>query len=970
MSPGKGKEKIRFVEERILKMKEKKMKEKKTGKKQEKRAHPILAVFIICVVVLFGTFFLNMISHDDMRRWIFLALSFASAVIFGFLAFRRMRSKEHGVKILSALHLFTIGVFVSLVFLLFPLYRELYLEDSGRYVFSLFFRQLFASVHHTLRVFILDGEYKFLTDNAESFQGVARWFFFAWGAVLFVVAPFLTFSNLLSLFKELRSEIRLIFWQTFFFKSKFYIFSELNERSIAMAESIHKKYFEEKKKIKNKTVVYVKDGKKKNGPHIPIIVFTDVFPENGEIDYDLRMKAADIQAILLKKDIARVALSKEIEAEFFLIGNDSSENLQHAIKLTERNNGKPGRRIYLFSSKQSDGYVLDSLKKGPDLFPKRQHWVKKIQEELDSTKNDQGYLENVRVTARDILKNTLSVRRIDCVDSLATSTLTDPEVLGALRPREGEPKEINVMILGTGEHGVSFLKNALSLYQIYGYRLNVFLLDKEDKGAIISKLRRDWTEIEFDWPYDKPQDSCYQIRVFGGVDFETAEINKVFEENKNLFRKVRFSLVALGDDEKNIEVAVKLRRLFDRLDLCGKDTQGNRSDDLPLIYSIVYNETMSGILTEMEDEEKKWGLRDYATNLFHVRFIGGMQELYSYEKVIEKFRKDEEDAFLIHFSWAFHTAKILAFQNLLKNNKFRPKNAQDKVILDEIKNLSINMQGEKDIEIAIGRYISYEYPLISSIATVNYQTVYRTMEQGNLDSTPGGLFCLCNRCVAARISEHMRWNMFMRTRGYRYGTEKSGQATRALIQRSLLPWNELSAYDKLKDSTIERMYEKEQIVALIKRFNQRYKRFSVRCGELESQGKWHKETYGGMQAFYQNNLFSLVFRLVVSDRKITDEEAKCLNRLFDFKYSAEKLAELYNATYDHFEEPFRKRVRRGYNKLQKISKRMAASYLALLNLICKIVMESDGTIESEELKEVKRITRLFTPIPPKRRAKA
>ena len=55
--------------------------------------------------------------------------------------------------------------------------------------------------------------------------------------------------------------------------------------------------------------------------------------------------------------------------------------------------------------------------------------------------------------------------------------------------------------------------------------------------------------------------------------------------------------------------------------------------------------------------------------------------------------------------------------------------------------------------------------------------------------------CRCPLCLS-RITEHMRWNTYMRVKGYRYGKEKDDMAK---IHDDLLPWEQLLQKEKQKD---------------------------------------------------------------------------------------------------------------------------------------------------------------------------
>ena len=116
----------------------------------------------------------------------------------------------------------------------------------------------------------------------------------------------------------------------------------LNSRSVALAKSIR-----------------AKDRK----AHL---VFTDVYEQNDEPDYELLLEARDLRALCMKKDISHVdLLERKGKVELFLIGGDESENVSQAVKITtelEKLNKKKDVKIFVFSRKQSGAYIIDSVR--------------------------------------------------------------------------------------------------------------------------------------------------------------------------------------------------------------------------------------------------------------------------------------------------------------------------------------------------------------------------------------------------------------------------------------------------------------------------------------------------------------------------------------------------------------------------------------------------------------------------------
>ena len=862
---------------------------------------------------------------------VFGILSFIVLVALGILALKAYKTKDKGKRIFTALHIFTLGVFVSTVFIFIPVYfAEKYFGESA------VLRPFVLSIHHALRVFILDGEFDIIKNSVPG-DDVLKVMFSSYASILYVLAPILTFSNVLSFFKNIKNEIRFL-WHK---KRPFYIFSELNERSIKLAESI----------------IDDKDLKK----HKPVIVFTDVFEQNEEDDYELILKAHDIRAILLKKDITRLnAKRKKSYIEFFLIGDNDSENTEQAIKLTNIYKDYTKRAIYLFSSKQSAGYILDSLDKGKRIISKTL--------EQKMVDNAHGVLYENALSADDFdVKDSFYLRRIDSISLLPIDVLSDQSVVKFLSKATTEEKRISLMIIGIGESGKAFLKTAFWLYQHFGYCVEISVLDKEEKDVIVGKIKKDCPGLEFDTEVSTNRDSNYHIRIISKIDVDSSDLGNLFESdnNKEWIKKTQLVVVSLGDDDKNIETAVALRKMFDRVNEISNGSNCLKDEyEIPLIYSIVYNEkkasNLTNISTETElvfsddaisvrkraydgfkikktnlsitksgtyvisgecsdgkivvnknvkdvilvlnglhlysssktpitfkegskviliaekgtdnllfnkkidmctdkdgcskinnafinckkgsvcitsgvgtihvngkkmeisdnDSYKKYeynkvkGIRNYKGSSYHIRFVGSLKDQYSYE-VIKKQKKVERDAIGYHLEWAGQISKL---RNIYSN----PNDNDNEMILEFRENVRkyfeedpsrrwgdehlfrVNPNGEVDysninpeeVINSIINYMNYEYYRNSSIAKAVYSGVYKAFCDEIDDDDKIDCICMCEFCQEKRISEHMRWNAYMRTIGYKTGAIRSD---RGQIHPDLVAWDKLPLLERYKD---------------------------------------------------------------------------------------------------------------------------------------------------------------------------
>ncbi len=142
-----------------------------------------------------------------------------------------------------------------------------------------------------------------------------------------------------------------------------------------------------------------------------------------------------------------------------------------------------------------------------------------------------------------------------------------------------------------------------------------------------------------------------------------------------------------------------------------------------------------------------------------------------------------------------------------------------------------------------------------------------------------------------------------------------------------------------------------KIDRLTDEFKFKYERFWIGCDALEELDRWNKEEYGEMDVFYQNDLVSVILRLIAADGKISDQEVKYLNENFGFDYTTEELEEVYENCKDEIVHYFDEQFVNGVSLMRSINDKLADSYKELLGLICDIIIESDDVISPEEIKE-------------------
>lgn len=135
---------------------------------------------------------------------------------------------------------------------------------------------------------------------------------------------------------------------------------------------------------------------------------------------------------------------------------------------------------------------------------------------------------------------------------------------------------------------------------------------------------------------------------------------------------------------------------------------------------------------------------------------------------------------------------------------------------------------------------------------------------------------------------------------------------------------------------------------LTESFKIKYDSFIIGCDCVELDDKWDKEANGEMDVYYENELVSVILSLIITDNKISDEEVRYLNENFRFSYTVDELKDVYLNCGDEIRNYFDNSFKAGYAVLQSINTKLAVAYKELFELICEIIVESDGTVSDEE----------------------
>ena len=490
------------------------------------------------------------------------------------------------------------GFFLSSILLLLPLYHYQYFkpDENNALLFTdgEFWRPILPSVHHAIQMLQANADSAITRYCVKVFEGdsVLGNIYYGFLSAEYVLAPILTAGVILSFFKSVFDYVRyytevlckgLYNWPRDKFRGKIdvYVFSALNEKSLALASSIRKK-------------------RRPAG----IIIFTDVSREIEDSSSELVARAKKLRAICFRKDILSVNFfyKKHLSRKyFFVIGDNETENVNCAYELLSKYSLLKESRLYVFTMREECEYLI---------------------------KPKDG--------------SAMEVRRINVISSLVYHNLYQEGYTklfeSAIDPKNGTRK-IGVVIAGLGHYGMETLKAIAWYCQMTGYSLTIDAFDKDSSAE--DRLKAECPELMPDTDhYPKEDGTSCTITVHPGTDVHTHS----FFEALQALKETTYVLVSLGSDEENIRTAIDIRTFFAQTGVTQKKKRGpiiqaivytaynaSRLDNLANYKKEPYNIDFFGNADTIFDEETVMNsdLESKASELHAVYF--DKHTFYEYE---------------------------------------------------------------------------------------------------------------------------------------------------------------------------------------------------------------------------------------------------------------------------------------------------------------------------------------------------
>ncbi len=536
-------------------------------------------------------------------------------------------------------------------------------------------KSILLSIHNTMRLFILDGDFEIFKETASVVNmGDTLSLIYTVYAAFLFVIAPVMTAGFVLSFFKNAAAFVKLFFSP---KADIYVMSALNERSIALAEDI----------LTNPDIL----GKK-------TVIFADVFEKEEEENFELVEQAKRLGAICFKKDLTEISLRPfmpNIQRKMFFVSDDGDENVKQALVMIAR--CKVKKR---YNTENTHFYVLSSTVESEAL--------------LNST--DSG---------------DMCVRRVYQPRNLALTTLKENSIFETNIEKDGQ-KLINIAIVGLGNYGKELLKTISWVGQMDGYVLQMHVFDAEPDCE--SKIKCFAPEIVLHNHKKIEGEPFYDIFFHDNMDVKSPD----FLEELSKIQDLTAVYVVLGDDELNIETAMRMRMQF------GRDKMKfNRV--IPPIYAVVYSSIKSqtfkknGGLTSMK-KDKNGNPINYG-----IHFIGSMNDRYSLGFLEQA--ELEEDGLKVHLFWS---------------DKGKPEQvAKDKKLYE--------------------KYEYYRRSSVSQALHIRFRENLGLLYEDDL--------------YKCKVLEHKRWNAYMRSEGYVLGDKDDIAKT----HHNLVPYEELSEEDKNKD---------------------------------------------------------------------------------------------------------------------------------------------------------------------------
>ena len=483
-----------------------------------------------------------------------------------------------------------------------------------------------------------------------------------------IVAPMVTLTAVLNLLSELFPKIKIAIFR----KREKYIFSELNEETVVLIESIYQSNLKEQRK---------KSIWQRIQEPMPMLIIADVYAADfSEKSSELLDRVQRIGCICMKDDVVSLHASAKKKLTYVLSDYNKMKNLSVALQLSQSFQSSPK------SMKRSNYlYVFSDLEEAEELLSKQCHALLQKIEFLNTPKQSKEAIKpTVPISSQSqaalAQSADLTNRNCGCMEFQMTCEEADEkqdnvkrlyqlpflipvkeyknviydlfERIPLYQPLIGtNRKELHVTILGTGligreaflaaywcgqMLGITLYLTVISLDATDGFkdqinRINPMIFDaaKNEGYCNITLISCDLRRINFDSLLSYSLDTeppQYSIETYG--------------TNSHTLSQTDYFIVSLGCDELNISTAYELRKAVERIVLKDADPAHNTASteqkqaakSKKVIATSIYDSLLAPTVAYSDDYLQ---IHPFATfrsrysyeNIINKRFVTGAQEI-------------------------------------------------------------------------------------------------------------------------------------------------------------------------------------------------------------------------------------------------------------------------------------------------------------------------------------------------------
>ncbi len=426
------------------------------------------------------------------------------------------------------------------------------------------FEEVLNSLIHTLQSFSMDEDYTVYINNGKvvferlfDTMPVVGSIYGGYVSVLNVICPIAGGAIIFEAIASVSPRMRLFFARKAFWREIFY-FSALNDRSVAVAQSMQELY------RRNRAPFYRK----------PVYVFTDAYiDDDSEHISELHATAKLMGAICLKDDIVHMiprGLANRIVRLFKL--NKKRDNFDEAAFVFG------GTRYFLIDDENIELENLKTIAKLAE--PEYQHLLENSRIYLFSQEDTYEQVEQQvrrKITSQRYMP---LIRPIRTYQSLIyNNILIDMPLYEPLIGRSEEERKagLKIAIIGSGKIGTEMLLSTYWCGQILDCPLTVGVVSKEPEDSFCNRINhvcpeilesaKAGSEILYKYPNDKarrPEGYGMPYMSFSYLEQDVLEGNTkdLLANRKSGFAiaDADYIVVALGNDEDNIAIAQQIKR--------------------------------------------------------------------------------------------------------------------------------------------------------------------------------------------------------------------------------------------------------------------------------------------------------------------------------------------------------------------------------------------------------------------------